>query len=363
MATPAKWSNQPQFQSFLLIGLVFFFLAQLLLLSPSSLEDDFSGIRVVHPKDLLRFLSSERETLSKEPFLKNSPPTYSMRDSILYSSEGGKPKLKLASRKANLYQTQQMAHLREVNAELPDRTRIEAREAIQNLESGEITFLGSVRITFPGGATLETEVARAELKPLLQVRVPVTETVRGSRLDPRNRATFTARGLTYSESPAREIRLLKEVRVEVQSKRTATILSDQARFTPDSSEIHFWMEDSRIIETQFVEVREPGFELKSRMLDLKLGSSDRLEEITASKDASFRDTKNPDRDTSGTGGRAIYRVEKNEITLLDFPQLYQDRDTITGDSITYNRDQDTVEVDQSNATYRSEKRKPESSHR
>jgi lipopolysaccharide export system protein LptA len=50
-----------------------------------------------------------------------------------------------------------------------------------------------------------------------------------------------------------------------------------------------------------------------------------------------------------TAGIAEFDSDKNLIILRDYPQVYQDRDTITGETIIVHRDSDLVEVDQSNA--------------
>ena len=51
----------------------------------------------------------------------------------------------------------------------------------------------------------------------------------------------------------------------------------------------------------------------------------------------------------GTGGRADFDTRRNVIVLSQYPQVYQDNDTITGDIILVHRDTDVVEVEHSNA--------------
>ena len=54
-----RFIKSAQFPSFLLAGAAMFLVAYFALLSPSNLEEDFSTVRVVHPKDLLNFLKND----------------------------------------------------------------------------------------------------------------------------------------------------------------------------------------------------------------------------------------------------------------------------------------------------------------
>ena len=56
-----------------------------------------------------------------------------------------------------------------------------------------------------------------------------------------------------------------------------------------------------------------------------------------------------------TCGKAQFNSRRNIVRLTDLPQVYQGRDTITGDKITLYRDKDLVEVDYSNAYSRGQK--------
>jgi lipopolysaccharide export system protein LptA len=50
-----------------------------------------------------------------------------------------------------------------------------------------------------------------------------------------------------------------------------------------------------------------------------------------------------------TAGQADFDSESNLIILTEFPQVYQDNDTVTGDIIKMHRDTDIVEVEHSNS--------------
>ena len=361
MAAPLKWSKNSPFQSFLLIGLLFFFLAHFMLLSPSSLEDDFSGMRIIHPKDLLSFLKNEPEILAKEDFLKTTPPAYSLRDSTLFSTRTGKPEFRLRSRKMNVYQAEQIAHLRDPEVLLQEQSTVTASEAIYSILSGKMTFMGNVHTTFPNGTELFSEVAVIETKPFLKITIPRDQLVTGKKAHSSTPVTFTSFGLEYQETEHKTIHLLSSVEVKISGRQNTVIHSDQAEYSSDENRFLFYMNSDRIIEHQFVVVKEPDLDLKSRKLELKLASGTGLEEIIALQDVSFQDRHTVDKETEGTGGKAVYSLDRHQILLSEFPQLYQDRDTVTGDLITYHRDSDTVEVTESNAIYSGGK--SESKHR
>lgn len=308
-------------------------------------------MRIVKPKDLLNFLKNEPDSRFDRVFIRETPPSYALRESILYSTEGGTPKLKLTSRKSNLYQLEQMSHLRDARAEVGGRATIESKEALYDMAKGSILFMGDVHCTFQGGAEVDSQMAVLELKPVMKIRIPVSERVYGRKSHPTSPVTFTALGLDYSDDSPKLLRLLKSVDAQVHSERELRILSDHANFSPDDGLLHFFMDENQIIERQFVQAREPKLDLRSRTLDLKLASGNQLEEAIALQDVWFQDRQNPEKMTEGTGGKAVFKPEPNEIHLSDFPQLYQDRDTVTGDSITYHRNTDEVEVIQSNAIY------------
>ena len=355
MAAPLKWSKNSPFQSFLLIGLFFFFFAHFLLLSPSSLEEDFGGMRILHPKDLLGFLQNEPETLTHDEFIRNTPPGYSLRDTLLFSTSSGNPALKLKSRKMNVYQEQQMAHLRDAEALIKESARVSAREATYDFKTGNMTFLGGVHAVFPNGVEIDSEIARVEPHPFLHITIPGNEKVSGVKPHPSTPVTFTALWLEYREDDDQTVHLLHEVEVKIRGAQKTVIRSDEARFSGNENRLFFSMDGERIIEHQFVTLSETDLDLKSRRIELRLDDGNELEEIHALQDVWFLDRHSKDRTTEGTGGKAVYRVALNQIVLSEFPQLYQDRDTITGDLITYHRDTDTVEVTESNAIYNNSK--------
>ena len=305
---------------------------------------------MIHPKDLLSFLRNDPETPASVPFLRNVAPSYSARDGVLYSTEGGKPKFKLLARKTNLYQENQIAHIRDSSAFLEDGTEITSKEALYDLVKSQVTFMGAVKSRFKGGALVESELAILDMKPFMHLSIPTTEAVHGQKTNLYSPVLFDSMGLEYSEED-KNIRLLSKVKVRISGPKSVEVLSDRCNVVQAKDLLEFTMDENRIIERQFVVATDPGMFLKSRRMEVHLQSGRQVEEIIALQDVFFENLGQTDSKTQGTGGKGVYRVQDNEIKLSEFPQLYQDRDTVTGDTITYNRNSERVEVIQSNAIY------------
>ncbi len=351
VSNSVKWSRQSPLQSVLLAGLVLFFVSHFVLLSPSSLEDDFGGMRVIHPRDLLGLLQNEIETLAVSQLPENTPPSYSLRDLRLASSHQGSPEFLLSARKSVSFQQEELTHFRDLVLTTADQMEIRSKEALYRQKEHVIHLLGDVRVKLPGGVEVRTETAELTTRPSLHVRVPATVRVEGLHTKGRNRVTFSSFGLDYVADSPEHLRLLHQVEVKTKSARNLTILSDSADYSEEEGRLAFTMSDKRPIQQQFVRLTEPAFELKARNLELDLSGEKELQTVRAEKDVWFEEVGESGMKTSGTGGRGVYSVENGLVTLSEFPQLYQDRDTITGEIILFHRDTDTIEVRQSNASY------------
>lgn len=357
MATQASWSKQSPFQSFLVAGLIIFFVAHFLLLNPSSLEDDFGGIRVIQPKDLLNFLKNEPETLVKGNSVPlDVTPSYSLRDSISYTSEGIQPKMRVVARKSNLYQKEQIAHLRDVQSELQDKTHIDAKEAVYFLEKNEVHFYGDVLTTFPNGTRVLSQFATLFTKPVTHVLIPTSELVQGHNDGKKSKVSFTSQGLDYLDSEDKRLHLLADVHVKIEDEKVTKITSDQAIYNDLAGHLHFYMNENQPLNQQFAEAHQIDLDIKARVLDANLDSKRELKTLTALHDVWIRDRKSEDQISIGTGGRGVYFNKRNDIELTDFPQVTQEGDTIVGDTIIFHRTSDTIEVKQSNAIYSTDKK-------
>ncbi len=351
MATRLLGFKNSQLQSLLILGLFLFFVAHFLLLSPSNLEEDFNGVRVVNPKDLLNFLQNESTTIAK-PVPNTVAPSYSLRDLVFYNSIGAQSQWKLTARKANVYQVANLLHARDLILELQDGTQIHSKEGLVYINQNIIEFFGDVRVFFTNGTITYSEYLRAVTQPILNITIPLTEPVRGEKNNPDSRVEFTAKGFSYLDTNQKELKLLSNVIFNIYNDERTIVYSDRAIYNQLNNRAFFEMNDHQPLEKQFAEVKQPDLYLKARNLVIELGDEKQLQRIFANKDVYFKDTQDPEHISTGTSGRATYQEGKNVIYLEDFPQVYQDGDTITGEVIVYNRKTDMIEVKQSNATHK-----------
>ena len=349
MPIPLKQIKNRQIQSLLLMGMLVFFVAHFLLLSPSGLEEDFNGVRVIHPKDLLSFIQKEASTLPDIPKL---APDYTLRELTAYSSTESKPNWKLSAKKSSAYSGQQIIHGKEIQIDLPDGTWISASEGIFFLKTNEGKFYGNVIAQFNNGVTITTDYAEVSTLPVTRINIPAPHPVHGEKRQPRNSVFFDSTGLSYSDTEPKVLYLLSRVRVELSAERRTRIESDMAVYRSLDNMLSFSMDEKRPLSEQMVRATQTDLELQSRALEVKMDPTRQLQRITASQEVSIRDFHDPKHISTATSGKAIYDVPRNEFILKDFPQLYQDGDTVTGDTITYNRNTDTIEVKESNAIYK-----------
>ena len=351
VSTQFKWIHPSRLQSFLALSLVAFFLGHFVLLSPSNLEEDFMGVRVINPKDLLNFLKNEPTSVIKAVPV-DVTPDYSLRDMEFYNTTKNKPSWKLTARKSNVYQTANIIHCRDLILELSDHTTVQSREGVYytNQDVGE--FYGDVVTTLANGTVVYSQYARVKTKPITEISIPMTEPVLIKKQNPKSFIIARAYGLTYSDSPPQEFKLLNKVEVEIIGDKHTWIYSDYARFLHMKNHLYFEMNDQQPLERQFAMAKQVDMDLKSRTIEAQLDDKDQFETITALKDVTIHDFHDEAHPSTSTSGKATYFEAKDEIHLYDFPQVYQDGDTITGDVIVYNRATDIVEVKQSNGIYK-----------
>lgn len=345
MLSQNRWIKPAQFPSILLAGVAIFLLAYFTLLSPSSLEDDFSAVRVVHPKDLLNFLKNESEPVLAKGVPVETTPAYSLRNFDFFATNENKPQLKFTAKKSNFYQKEQMIHGKESIVTLPDNTVVTSDEILYDTVKNEIEFYGRVVMTFDNGVVMRSNYMKAITRPVLNIIVPVNEPVAGEKLDQKSKILFKSSGLTYLNQEPKEVKLSSQVTVTIVEDRTTQIQSDRAVMNYTRHRLNFFMDDQRNFDRQFVLVHQQSLEMKSRSIQVDLKNS-KVDTISALNDVSIRD-----RSFYSTSGKAVFIEKTNQIQLSDFPQVYQEKDTITGDVILYHRTTDTIEVKQSNAIY------------
>jgi LPS export ABC transporter protein LptC len=160
-----------------------------------------------------------------------------------------------------------------------------------------------------------------------------------------------------------------------------TIDSDHCMIYRKSHLTRFTMSSSRPPETRFVKIQQPTLFARARRADLNYGDFTKmLQYLVAYEDVFIRElpsptpkatplptprsslTKNdpsahhaPAPSPSGhplrysTCGRAEFDTQRDTIVLTEYPQVYQNSDTVTGEVIIVHRDSDLVEIEKSNS--------------
>lgn len=151
-----------------------------------------------------------------------------------------------------------------------------------------------------------------------------------------------------------------------------TIDSDHCMIYRDKRVARFTMSPSRPASTRFVKIAQPTLFARARRSDLNYGDfSKMLQYMVAYDDVLIRElpesqsetgqakkpgpagspsprpTRQPNR--YSTCGRAEFDTQQDTIVLTNYPQVYQDGDTVTGEVITVHRDSDLVEIEKSNS--------------
>lgn len=170
---------------------------------------------------------------------------------------------------------------------------------------------------------------------------------------------FTSHGLDFTMGQ-NQIHLPKDVvfvieptkRTLENTKEVTTIQSDTCDINRDTKIALFGMSPLRSPEESFVHLRQPNLLVKSRTMSLDYSNSSKkskFQYLVARGDVYLQEKSNSNLTRYGTSGRAAFESARNVIVLTEFPQLYQDNDTVAGDVIIMHRDSDIVEVEKSNA--------------
>jgi hypothetical protein len=179
---------------------------------------------------------------------------------------------------------------------------------------------------------------------------------------------FTADG--FESDMATSVVTLPRKAVVTMTRRTdptdtTTIESDHALMDRVKQISYFTMFATRPLAKKFVHITQPTLDTISRRAELNYGDGAKiLQYLTAYDDVLIRELAAPPEKTTigappavkkessfkyATGGRADFDSKNSIVKLTQYPQVYQDADTVTGDIIILHRDTDIVEVEHSNA--------------
>lgn len=343
------------FQSIVLLGLGLFFLSQFLLLNPTLLEENFAQIRTLAPQEVFTFFQSHTPSLSKEVPL-SEVPSYSAKNFTSYSTVNNRPQWKLYADRAYYYESSQIVHGRNIIYE-SSHFKTTALESVYLEKENKILLYGKVFTQTTSGLEINSEYAEIYFEPESKIIIPKTYPVESTTLSKEKQnptlTTLQSFGLEYL--PQDEKLLLPEqVKVDIHSvndpqQPSTQIISDQALLERKKQRVIFTPYSYRPLQNQFVNFTQGKLKGKSRILIAQLNSHDQLDHLEAQDTFSFVDSTDPQHITRGNSGRALFTESNHLLTLYDYPQVYQDGDTITGDKITIDRNHNSIEADQSNA--------------
>lgn len=348
-----------QIRPILIAAFAVFVLAQIVALSPSSVEQNDPDAEV-DPQTLLDDGTSLAEGIPKEKI-----PDYSVDRFNYVSTLNGRKNWKLVAAKAFLYNGERIVHSRQVTAYLYDSndqvTLVKGKEAKYFMDGRDLEIYGQVETLFPDGFLMKSDYMRYhpdERRIVIPVRWPVSGTSGEAKTS--QRIDFTSHGL---ESFMERSEVILSENVEVNfvpatsgsaTPNTTKIRSDRAVIDRTQQISHFTMGRTKPLDKRFVEVMQPTLYARGRRADLSYGDFAKLlDYMTLFEDVFVKElplaTDSKKQTRYGTGGRAEFNAQKNIILLKEFPQVYQDKDTVAGDVIILHRDSDVVEVENSNA--------------
>ena len=346
---------------------------EIVALSPSSLEEGKPGPLAVEPEALI--LDNEPSLIPGFPQRKIAE--YGVEDFRFVSIENGNKQWRIEAKRAFMYNPERLVHSRRMKAFLYDPegkiTTITGDESKYFLNNRNLEVFGNVKTLFPDGFELNSDYLRYKPEQH-KIEIPRQYRVHGiGEENAGKKLQFLSKGLDYQMNESL-ILLNEAVRVtlsriepradsaqDVPLNKTqdathrgvpdATLIeSDQCLINRKNNLAKFTMDSNRRIDTRFVHISQPHLTSRSRRADLNYGDfSTLLKYMTAYEDVLIKDTSNPKSLRYATGGRADFDNRGDMIVMTEFPQVYQDQDTVTGDIITIHRDTDIVDVEHSNA--------------
>ncbi|MGK5082764.1 LPS export ABC transporter periplasmic protein LptC [Bdellovibrionota bacterium FG-1] len=398
---PSRRHLRPLFL-WIVAGLV---ITKIVVLSPTSLEETGEKNTAVDPETLLE--DDQQATLASG-IPKNKIPEYSIDQFQYVSTQSGVKQWKLVAEKAFLYNKEKIVHSRQILAYLYDPdgkiTVVRGRESKYFMNQRDLEIFGEVHTVFPDGFELKSEYLRYKPNDR-KVEIPIQYAVHGDGHEKEGQnITFDSHGLDFamaksqiilpeavhmifeklpdapevsasaSPNPGPSKIPLPSPTPEEASDDSPTIIdSDHAIIHRDKHLAFFTMHPNRPLESRFVRITQPTLFTRGRRAVMHYGDySQLLEYMIAYEDVFIKETPNKTKgkDTPpgktpvnppvnpkdappslryATGGKAEFDTQSDVIRLTEFPQAYQDNDTVTGDIILMHRHSDLIEVEHSNS--------------
>jgi LPS export ABC transporter protein LptC len=345
-------------------GVIF---VEIVVLTPAPVED------YSHPAQVAldpTSLSEADKPVLASGIPKGRIPEYSVEDFDYVSTQGGEKQWKLVASQAYLYNKEKLVHSRQIKAFLYDPegkiTIITGKESKYYMNKKDLEVYGDVHAVFPDGFELYSQYLRYR-PDIRNVEIPTQYPVNGQGSETENQLIkFESMGFNFQMAKS-IITLPERAKLIMDAKRDAkrapgqtdemvgvpdrtVIESDRCVIHRDSHVAHFTMSPSRPLASRFVHILQPRLFAKGRRAELRYGDFAKiLQYLVAYDDVVIRETDAGKELKYATSGRADFDTHRNVIVLTEFPQAYQDGDTVTGDVILLHRDSDVVEVENGNS--------------
>lgn len=345
-----------------LIGIIIALIViEIVFLSPANLEQgDSDGEEQALDPDVLISTMVDKGPVLAPGIPSDKIPDYTIEQFDYLSTQGAEKQWKIIADQAFLYNKERLVHSRRVRALLfnpdNDATLVTGNEAKYFMNQRTLEIFGNVVTTFPDGFVLNSEYMKYE-PTIRKIHIPKQYFVKGggSPGQKEKELDFTSMGLDFSMNQ-NEVILPHSAHVIMTRNResgaeTTHIRSDRCVIYRDQQIAKFTMDPHRPLKTRFVKVTQPDLFVRSRRVELNYGDFDNiLNYMVAYNDVFIRemDEKN-EQLRYGTCGQAFFNAKSDIIRLTQYPQVYQDQDTVTGEVITIHRRTDIVEVEKSNA--------------
>lgn len=367
-----------RFRFWLAAGVSVLIFFQIIAFSPKRLEEEWAPDEIT--ADALKPIYKDSFVAPTIPA--DRVPDYTVEGFQNVSTQAGVKQWRIQAERAFFYQADGIVHAREVKSEFYDaegkRTFVTSKEAKYFMTSKDLELFVDVKTTFPTGVeTLSPYMLYRSLTK--EVTVPVAYPVEGknvppdplvkTKMNPNESFDFKSKGLHYSGVDDR-VELLSDVVTHVRKTNPGrepeitTIVSDHAQLDKKKNVLRFSMLEVRPDELRFVHMTQPGMKCRSRRAEFRMNQTPntgrsmfafddvKIEEkpqVSTDPATRLKQRNRSENPRYATSGIAEFDSAKNLIYLRDYPQVYQDHDTITGETIIVHRDSDLVEVDQSNA--------------
>jgi len=309
------------------------------------------------------FLLQEQQPMLAPGIPYQELPEYSIEKFSYLSISQGEKQWRIQAKLAFLYKSQNLTHAREVTVYLYDQeekeTIVSGKEAKYFFDHKNLEIFGEVFVVFPDGFQTKTQYLRY-LPDQKRIEIPTTYLTQGKGHQSKNELQFTSYGLIYDMNQ-NTIELLQDVLLSLEQKdrtqqehtpgvpHSTQIQSDHCIIDRNSHLARFSMHAPQ--RSQRVQIKQPKLFTKCRRADLNYGDFSKiLRYLTAYEDVWIQETPSQSQSLRyATGGRADFDTHEDTITISEFPQAYQDQDTVTGDLILMHRATGIIEIQHSNA--------------